>query len=681
MVSVRDGRSGNAIALDELFDRLARADVVFLGETHVDETTHRLELATYEALLARRAGRVVLSLEFFERDVQPTLDAYLAGTIDESTFLAKARPWSNYASAYRPLIEHAKSQKKPVVAANFPTPLRQSVAKEGVAAFARLSADERREAPAELLPETPAYWRRVDNATRGHMGMMGSSDADDPRLTDTQSLWDNTMGESCARALDEHAGALVLQMNGGFHSEYWDGTVRQFRLRKPDARVLTVAIDPVEHPSSTDLGGVPSADYVVLVESRAKDVNEETYAVSTTRELKYRFIPGKPVETGARAPLLIWIGDDGESAKENLAEWKERLGESCAIAVIEAPYRETQEDLVEGGRWFWPDTFTEDIATLEGGITDTWAFLLRHYAIDEKRVCLAGEGTGATVVAASAMLSSSMDVHAVALAPRRFAKIKDIPLPLPELAGDERKPEKSLRLFTSAEDEKWWSSEIDAYRGIGFPSELALANKDPWLSDLARENSVRVALGLEPRVVPANATRRYVLADSPRARAWARRIAARRLSSQRELVAVVLKPPSDATATELSTAVHASDFASGRSLPRCPGAFGGTTVIVLPDELSAAEVDAWLALEKDDPLAKSSRFYRLRVATGHGERALPAVLAALLEKGRKNVLILPAVFCADGASMRALQHGVHDFDDRMTIVWQPGLGSSGADSD
>jgi len=681
-VSVRDGRTGNAIALDALFDQLSRADVVFLGETHVDETTHRLELAAYEALLARRAGRVVLSLEFFERDVQPTLDAYLAGTIDESTFVTKSRPWSNYASAYRPLIEHAKSQKKPVVAANFPTPLRQSVAKEGVAAFARLSADERRQAPAELLPETPAYWRRVDNATRGHTGMMGSaSDAEDPRLTDTQSLWDNTMGESCARALDEHPGALVLQINGGFHSEYWDGTVRQLRLRKPDAKVLTVAIDPVEHPSSTDLGGIPSADFVVLVESRAKDVNEGTYAVSTTRELKYRFFPGKPSGPSASAPLLIWVGDDGDSAQENLAEWKERLGESCAIAVIEAPYRETQEDLVEGGRWFWPDTFTDDIAMLEGGITETRAFLLRHYAIDEKRVCLAGEGTGATVVAAAAMLSSSMDMHAVALAPRRFAKIKDIPLPLPELAGDERKPEKSLRLFTSTEDEKWWSSEIDAYRGIGFPSELALTNDDPWFRDLTRENSVRTALGLEPRVVPANAPRRYVLADSPRARAWARRIASRHSSSRRELVAVVSQPLLDGTATELSTAVHASDFAAARSLPRCPGAFGGTTVIVLPDELPAAEVDAWLALEKDDPLAKSSRFYRLRVATGHAERALPAVLAALLEKGRKNVLIVPAVFCADGSSMRALQHGVRDFDDRMTLVWQPGLGSSGSDSD
>src|SRR5258706_15803321 len=31
-VSVRDGRTGEAIALDTLFDRLAHADVVFLGE-------------------------------------------------------------------------------------------------------------------------------------------------------------------------------------------------------------------------------------------------------------------------------------------------------------------------------------------------------------------------------------------------------------------------------------------------------------------------------------------------------------------------------------------------------------------------------------------------------------------------------------------------------------------------
>jgi hypothetical protein len=272
-------------------------------------------------------------------------------------------------------------------------------------------------------------------------------------------------------------------------------------------------------------------------------------------------------------------------------------------------------------------------------------------------------------------------MRAVALAPRRFAKIKDFPLPLPELAGNDRKPEKSLRLFASAGDETWWSSEIDAYRGIGYPSELATANGDPWRSDLERENSVRAALGLEPRVVAADAARRYVLADSPRARAWARRIASRHLCKNGELVAVVSTPPVAGSSSELSTAVHASDFAAGRSLPRCPGAFGGTTIVVLPEGLPAEEVDDWLALEKDDPLATKSRFHRLRIATASGERALPALLSGLLEKGRKNVLIVPAVFCADGASMRTLQHDVREFDDRMTLVWQPGLGSLGADSD
>ncbi len=681
-MSVRDGRTGEAIALDTLFDRLAHADVVFLGESHTDETTHRLELSTYEALLARRAGRVVLALEFFERDVQASLDAYLAGTIDEPTFLSKSRPWSNYATAYRPLIEHAKANAKPVVASNFPAPLRPSVAKEGVAALAQLAGAERLQAPAELRPNTPAYWRRVDNAIRGHAGMMGPPrQPDDPRLDDTQSLWDNTMGESCARALDEHTGALVLHMNGGFHSAYWDGTVRQLRLRKPDAKVLTVAIDPVDHPSSAEISGIPSADYVVFVEARAKDVDEGAYAVTTTRALKYRLFLPKPAGGEARLPLLIWLGDDGEIAREDLAEWKDRLGESAAIAVIEAPYRETQEDLVEGGRWFWPDSFTEDVLALAGGIEEIWAFLLRHDAIDPKRVCLAGAGTGATVVAAASMLSGSMDARAVALAPRRFAKIKDFPLPLPELAGDERKPEKSLRLFASAGDEAWWSSEIDAYRGIGFQSELATATGDPWQGDLERENSVRAALALEPHVVAADAVRRYVLADSTRARAWARRIASSHLHKDGELVAVVSTPPAAGTASELSTQIHAGDFAAGRSLPRCPGAFGGTTIVALPEGLPAAEVDAWIAIEKDDPLAKKSRFHRLRIATASGERALPALLAALLDKNRKNVLIVPALFCADGASMRALQHSVRAFDDRMTLVWQPGLGSSGAESD
>ena len=65
--------------------------------------------------------------------------------------------------------------------------------------------------------DADAYWERVGRATRGHMGAGGD------RITSGQSIWDNAMGESCAKALDRHPGALVLHVNGAFHSAHRGG--------------------------------------------------------------------------------------------------------------------------------------------------------------------------------------------------------------------------------------------------------------------------------------------------------------------------------------------------------------------------------------------------------------------------------------------------------------------------
>ena len=87
--------SGGERDLDAMLDALVDVDAVFLGETHNDDVTHQVELAVLDGLIARTNGRVVLSMEMFERDVQPHLDRYLAGEIDEATFLKHARPWGN----------------------------------------------------------------------------------------------------------------------------------------------------------------------------------------------------------------------------------------------------------------------------------------------------------------------------------------------------------------------------------------------------------------------------------------------------------------------------------------------------------------------------------------------------------------------------------------------------------
>ena len=99
--------------------------------------------------------------------------------------------------------------------------------------------------------------------------MMGGPQPPEARLTSTQSLWDNAMGEACALALERHPGHAVVHVNGAFHTAYWDGTARQLELRAPNAKIVTVAISTAGSPSSVMLSGRPIADYVVLAERRA----------------------------------------------------------------------------------------------------------------------------------------------------------------------------------------------------------------------------------------------------------------------------------------------------------------------------------------------------------------------------------------------------------------------------
>ena len=83
---VFDTRSGTFTDFEVMLAEVARFDVLVVGEQHDDPNTHRLESAILEGL-QRRNVAVTVSLEMFERDVQPALDAYLNGKETEEQFL------------------------------------------------------------------------------------------------------------------------------------------------------------------------------------------------------------------------------------------------------------------------------------------------------------------------------------------------------------------------------------------------------------------------------------------------------------------------------------------------------------------------------------------------------------------------------------------------------------------
>ncbi|HEY0017381.1 MAG TPA: ChaN family lipoprotein [Longimicrobium sp.] len=268
---VWDSRAGRWVPWGTMADSLARHDVVLVGEQHDDPATHRAEARLLDALAARR-GRVMVSLEMFERDVQPLLDDYAVGRLPEADFLARSRPWGNYASDYRPLVEAARAHRWPVVAANVPRPLAQVVSRGGMAALdtlpfghGRLYAAERRCAP------EGEYFRRFGEAMGGMGGHGAAPDtaaanATLARFYAAQCLKDETMAESIVRARDTWRGWMVVHYNGAFHSDHRLGTAERLARRLPDARIAVISIVPVPDPATADAAGLADrGDYVVLV--------------------------------------------------------------------------------------------------------------------------------------------------------------------------------------------------------------------------------------------------------------------------------------------------------------------------------------------------------------------------------------------------------------------------------
>ena len=191
----------SGVTWDAMLDSLATADVVFLGEQHDDSSTHRLELAVLEGL-DERGRRPIVALEMFERDVQPLLDRYMAGETGEADFLASSRPWPNYDTDYRPMVELARERGWRVIASNVPRPIASAVSRAGLGMLDTLQAAERAFVAADISCPDDQY-RRKFVAAMGGMGGHGGSDeaaaqAMLERFYQAQCIKDETMGESVA---------------------------------------------------------------------------------------------------------------------------------------------------------------------------------------------------------------------------------------------------------------------------------------------------------------------------------------------------------------------------------------------------------------------------------------------------------------------------------------------------
>lgn len=241
---------------------LADADVVYLGEEHDNDVGHELQLElTIE--MHRKRPEMVVSMEQFEADVQVFLDAYLAGAIDESMFLAHSRPWPNYAEHYRPVVEWAKQNGVPVLAANIPRRHARTVAYNGLG-----GSDYSLWSPWIVNTDEPAYLSRFMQAMGG--SAHETANASMRRWFAAQCIKDDMMAQSIASVFERahangDAAPLVVHWCGRFHSDYRLGTVSRVASRLPDLDQRVVSMIPGREGSRPAPDGLAIGDFVMRV--------------------------------------------------------------------------------------------------------------------------------------------------------------------------------------------------------------------------------------------------------------------------------------------------------------------------------------------------------------------------------------------------------------------------------
>ncbi|MEE4253365.1 MAG: ChaN family lipoprotein [Desulfuromusa sp.] len=217
-----------------MLDQVTRMQVVFVGETHDNPASHRLQEQILQALQQHNPGNITLAMEMFTPSQQAVLDLWTGGELTEKEFLQKVDWYHNWRmnfAFYRPLLNYCRDHNIPILALNAESSLKQKVARTPLT---DLTIAEQQQLP-DMTHSDPYQEAMVQAIFSDHK--MGQNMLEG--FQRVQTLWDETMAENLADYLkDQGKERQVLVIAGGNHVRYGFGIPRRMFRRVPVSYLL-----------------------------------------------------------------------------------------------------------------------------------------------------------------------------------------------------------------------------------------------------------------------------------------------------------------------------------------------------------------------------------------------------------------------------------------------------------
>lgn len=227
--------TGYYVTEEQMLAVATDARIVYVGETHDNPASHRLELAVLRAMADRYPGGVALGMEMFTPDQQPVLDRWVKDELTEKEFVKQSgwhAQWRMDFEYYRPLLDFARQRHIPVVGLNAPKNLVKAITHKRLE---DLSEEER-----QLLPEVDMNDPNHNAFITAIFGGHGHGDGGMDGFRRVQTLWDESMAQSVANYLQSSAGQgqRMVVVAGGNHVRHGFGIPRRVFRRMPASYVL-----------------------------------------------------------------------------------------------------------------------------------------------------------------------------------------------------------------------------------------------------------------------------------------------------------------------------------------------------------------------------------------------------------------------------------------------------------
>lgn len=270
--------TGIMVSEEDMLEIATDNRIVYVGETHDNPASHRLQLAVLKAMFDRYPNQVALGMEMFTPDQDGALQKWINNESSEKEFLRETgwyKVWKDDFDYYRDILNFSREQNIPVIGLNADKKtVRLVVANDPE----KLPKEDRALIP-EMDLSDPYQRGLIEGIYGGHVKSKGMLEG----FHRAQTLWDETMADSIVKFLKkpEHDDFRMIVIAGGNHVRYGFGIPRRVFRRMPISYGL-IGGKEIEIPDSkkdklmnVTLPEFPMTPYDFVMFTRYEELDQE----------------------------------------------------------------------------------------------------------------------------------------------------------------------------------------------------------------------------------------------------------------------------------------------------------------------------------------------------------------------------------------------------------------------